>query len=215
MHGVSFVVMVVWSYIVPSVGFTDFYGFGGRCLFRCVHTLELPDIVDELQVVNVTLVTPSCIGLNIAAAVPVVLIWKCHIIGPVWGPVGSASCNVFVPTGYEHQFGVYFKSTIPLFLEIPAVEVSINTRIESFEHAEVTSECFRFVEGTEMPSAGKIGILGNTYYGLFKAAVRKWGVAVLRIDFHPSPLIVSFGAVNIIGLSGAESEKFSNFLILF
>ena len=130
-------------------------------------------------------------------------------------PIGNSSSDIFVPSGYEYQFGIEFESPIPLLLEIPAVEVSVDARIESFEHAEIPAEGFGFVECAKMASTGKIGILGDTDYGLFKTTIGKWCVAVLWVDLHPSPVVFSFRAVDVVRLPRAESEKVSNFLVFF
>ena len=171
-HRIAFVRCEVGSHVVPSVGPADPNRFWGGIFFLPVHSFEFSDVVDQLQVIYVSFVAPSGVRLDIAAAIPVVLIGESHIIRPVGRPIGDPAGDVFVPSGDEHQFRVELKRAVPLLLEIPSVQIAVHARVESFQHTEIPPESFRLVERAKTASAGETGVLGHSDGHFFVTSFR-------------------------------------------
>ena len=113
----------------------------------------------------------------------------------------------FVPSGNEYEFGIYFAGSVPLLLEVPAVEIAVYARIETFGYGEVAPVGVFHVECAAMPVAGRTCVLRHANSCLFEASARRGCISVLRIHLEPSPLVVAFGAVYIIGLPWPEGEE--------
>ena len=184
-HRIAFVRCEVGSHVVPSVGPADPDRFWGGSFFLPVHSFEFSDVVDQLQVIYVSFVAPSGVRLDIAAAIPVVLIGESHIIRPVGRPIGDSAGDVFVPSGDEHQFRVELKRAVPLLLEIPSVQISVHARVESFQHAEIPPVSVFHVKCAATSFFVRRGVLCDSDGYLFECSVSLFCKTVLRVDLQP------------------------------
>ena len=108
MEGISFVMVVGRSYIIPLVRFSNLYGFWVGGFFRRRHSLELPDIIYQLQVINISFITPSLVGLDVPASFPVKLIHEGEGVASPAMFGKPLTCDKLVPSRDKYQLWVDF-----------------------------------------------------------------------------------------------------------
>ena len=100
-----------------------FLRFRRSCLFLCAF--EFPDMLNELQIIDIAFVPPCLDRFNVAATVPVKLVNKRErLAGPSVFFRPHTRCP-FVPTCNKNSLRIQFIGTTPLFFKIRAIEIAV------------------------------------------------------------------------------------------
>src|SRR5690554_2076146 len=139
MERVAPVMVVYGCYVLPLIGFPYPDALWWRRTVRRGHPFEFSDIINQLQVVDVTFVTPSFVGLDVSASFPVKLVNKRKGITcpAMFGK--PLTGDKLIPPGDENQLRINLKSAIPLFLEVPSIKVTLHSRVEPVANGIISS----------------------------------------------------------------------------
>ena len=176
-------------------------------------TLEPSDAVDELHVIDITLVAPAFNRFNVATMVGVVFVDEGIRLTRPWRILGRVfSGYPLVPTGDEHGLWVELIGPVPLLAEVPAVEVTVFAWVVALSLGETPGESARFVEGTAVTFGLGTCVLADSYRNQFTRTVGAAVVAMLRVVFEPAPLVREgrVRAVDVVGWCGSEGKEVGN-----